>query len=192
VWDVPIFKNPGLTNKLLGGWQYSGIMTFETGTPFSVMVSNDNAGVANGLSNGGNTFAWANIIGNPRSGIVQPPPTAGIGPLLYNPNAFTAPIGLTFGDTGRNSLTNPNRTNFDMALFKHFKLTERFSFEFRGEAFNVFNHKEWGFLAGNGGSAASNSSNLNSGTNKEDGANFLHITTAHNPRILQLGAKLIF
>jgi hypothetical protein len=192
VWDIPLFKNPGLTNKLLGGWQYSGIMTFETGTPFSVLVSNDNAGVANGLSNGGNTFAWANIIGNPRSGIVQPPPTSGIGPLLYNPNAYTSPIGLTFGDSGRNSLTNPNRTNFDMALFKHFKFTERFSFEFRGEAFNVFNHKQWGFIAGNGGSAASNSANLNSGTSTENGSNFLHITTAHNPRILQLGAKLIF
>jgi hypothetical protein len=192
VWDLPIFKNPGLTNKLLGGWQYSGIMAFETGTPFSVLVNNDNAGVANGLSNGGNNFAFANKIGDPRAGIVQSGITSTIGPLLYNPNAYASPIGLTFGNSGRNSLTNPNRTNFDMALFKHIKFTERFSFEFRGEAFNVFNHREWGFLAGNGGSGASNSANLNSGTNSENGSNFLHITTAHNPRILQLGAKLIF
>ena len=128
VWDVPIFKQPGLTNKLLGGWQYSGIMAFETGTPFSVLVNNDNAGVANGLSNGGNNFAFANKIGDPRSGIVQSGITPTIGPLLYNPNAYTSPIGLTFGRSGRNSLTNPNRTNFDMALFKHIKFTESLSF----------------------------------------------------------------
>jgi len=191
VWDVPIFKGSGLTSRLLGGWQYSGIMTFETGTPFSVLLSSDNAGVSNGLSNGGSNFAYANRIANPSSGIVQVP-VEGAGPLLYNPNAYALPVGLTFGDSGRNSLRNPHRTNFDMALFKHFRLTERFSFEFRTEAFNVFNHTEWGYLAGSGGSAASNSANLNSGTNTFGTASFLHITTAHNPRILQLGAKLIF
>jgi len=192
VWDVPIFKNPGWTNKVLGGWQYSGIMGFQTGTPFSVLVNNDNAGVANGLSNGGNEFAFANKIGDPRSSIVQSGITPTIGPLLYNPDAYTSPIGLTFGDSGRSSLTNPNRTNFDMALFKHIRFTERLNFEFRAEAFNVFNHREWGYLAGQGGSAANNSNNLNSGTGTQNGSNFLHITTAHNPRILQLGAKLIF
>ena len=191
VWDIPIFKNPGLSNKLLGGWQYSGIMAFETGTPFSVLVSSDNAGVANGLSNAGSDFAWADRVGDPRSGIVQVP-VQGAGPLLYNPNAYAAPVGLTFGDSGRNSLRNPNRTNFDMALLKHFKFTERLGFEFRAEAFNVFNHREWGYLGGSGGSAASNSANLNSGTNTLGANTFLHITTAHNPRILQLGAKLIF
>ena len=79
-----------------------------------------------------------------------------------------------------------------MALFKHIKFTERFNFEFRAEAFNIFNHREWGYLAGQGGSAANNSNNLNSGTGTQNGSNFFHITTAHNPRILQLGAKLFF
>src|SRR5437899_188266 len=49
IWDLPFFKSPGLTNKVLGGWQFSGITTFQTGTPFSPIVSTDNAGVANGI-----------------------------------------------------------------------------------------------------------------------------------------------
>jgi hypothetical protein len=195
VWDLPFFKNSGLSNKVLGGWEYSGIMTFATGTPFSVLVPFDNAGVANGLTNGGAAFAYADRISDPRTGIPPTPPPSGgqtIGPYIYNPNAYVAPVGLTFGDSGRNSLTNPHRINFDMALFKHFKITERLGFEFRGEAFNIFNHTEWGYIAGDGGSGASNSSNLTSGTNIFTGADFMNALTAHNPRILQLGAKLIF
>ena len=192
VWDMPFFKGPGVAGKVLGGWEYSGIVTYATGTPFSVLISSDNAGVANGLSNGGGAFAYPDRIGDPKSGIVQPPPQSGVGPLLYNPDAYTTPVGLTFGDSGRNSLSNPHRINFDMALFKNFKLTERFNFQFRAEAFNVFNHTEWGYVAGDGGSGAANSANLNSGSNLEDGPNFFNILTAHNPRILQLGAKLVF
>ncbi len=67
------------------------------------------------------------------------------------------PTGLTFGDAGRNILRNPWRTNFDMALLKHFAVTESKYFEFRAEAFNVFNHVEYTWLGGDAGSAADNS-----------------------------------
>jgi hypothetical protein len=65
-------------------------------------------------------------------------------------------------------------------------------FEFRAEGYNIFNHREWGYIAGDGGSAANNSANLSSATNSLGQASFLHIATAHNARILQLGAKFIF
>jgi hypothetical protein len=65
-------------------------------------------------------------------------------------------------------------------------------FEFRAEAYNIFNHTELGYINGDGGSGASNSANLNSGTSGFGGTNFLQILSAHNPRILQLGAKFIF
>ncbi|HZR56508.1 MAG TPA: carboxypeptidase regulatory-like domain-containing protein [Terriglobales bacterium] len=186
VWDLPFFKNPGLTNKVLGGWQYSGIMTFSTGSPFTVTYAGDNAGVANGTST---TSAYPDIIGDPNSSTTF---IQGGGFQIYNPNAFTAPRGLTFGDAGRNSLRNPNRLNFDMAVFKHFAITEHVGFEFRAEAYNIFNHTELGYINGDGGSGASNSANLNSGTSELTGGNFLQVLTAHNPRILQLGAKFIF
>jgi hypothetical protein len=171
VYDLPFFRAPGLANKVLGGWQYSGIMTTQTGTPFSVTYSvfSDNAGVSNGA---GRTYA--DIVGNPNAGV----PSAGAGnpPFLYNPAAFAAPQGLTFGNSGRNSLRNPRTTNFDMALFKHFKFTETVGFEFRAEAFNVFNHTQW------------------NGVNNDEGSpgNFLQPSGAHRARTLQFGAKFLF
>jgi hypothetical protein len=186
IWDLPFFKSPGLANKVFGGWQFSGITTFQTGTPFSVIVSTDNAGVANG--NG--SAARADIIGDPKAGVTQSPDQ--LGPQIYNPNAFALPRGLTFGNVGRNSLNNTHWTNFDMALFKHFKVTENLAFEFRAEAFNIFNHTEWRPIAGDSGSAASNlgESNNTFSLNPSDG--FLQVTDAHNARILQLAVKFIF
>jgi hypothetical protein len=186
IWDLPFFKNPGLTNKVLGGWQFSGLTSFQTGTPFSVIVSTDNAGVANGIG----SAARADVIGDPRAGVVQDPTE--LGPQIYNPNAYALPRGLTFGDSGRNSLNNTHWTNFDMALFKHFKVTESVAFEFRAEAFNVFNHTQWRPIAGDSGSAASNLGESNNTFDTDPSNGFLQVTDAHNPRILQLGAKFIF
>ena len=125
VWDLPFFKEPGLANKLLGGWQYSGIVSFTSGSPFTATAGIDSAGVGNGITS---TTAYADRVGNPNANI---PPAPGV-LQLYNPNAFAPPVGLTFGNAGRNSLNNPDRTNFDMAIFKHFAITEHAGFEFRG------------------------------------------------------------
>jgi len=210
VYDLPFFKGAGLTHRVLGGWQYSGIASWQTGAPFGVVnTANypDNAGVG-GAANVV-TGSYADVVGNPKSGI--PPASesniAGYAGLLYNPGVFFAPRGLTFGDSGRNFLRNPARTNFDMALFKHFAVTESKAFEFRAEAFNIFNHTEFAPIAGDGGSATYNggpSSSTNmaacyGGVNNSAGdpsclstSNFLHLGAAHLPRILQLGAKFIF
>jgi hypothetical protein len=188
IWDLPFFKNAGLANKVLGGWQFSGITSFQTGTPFSVIVSTDNAGVANGIG----SAARADLVGDPRAGVTQDP--SDLGPQIYNPTAYAPPRGLTFGDSGRNSINNTHWTNFDMALFKHFKITERMAFEFRAEAYNIFNHTQWRPIAGDSGSAASNLGESNNTLSSpfDPTSGFLQVTDAHNPRILQLGAKFIF
>ena len=188
LWDVPFFKNPGISHTVLGGWQYTGILTYQTGIPFTPIFSPDNAGVANGIVSGA---SYPDLVGDPNSGIVQVP-IEGLGPLLLNPNAFAAPRGLTFGNAGRNIVRNPSRFNWDMALFKRFAIKEQVGFEFRAEAFNIFNHTQWGYISGDSGSGASNTANLNSGTNTFGGNDFMHITAAHNPRILQLGLKFTF
>jgi hypothetical protein len=214
VYDLPFFKNAGLTHKLLGGWEWSGITLIQSGTPFSVYnsggngVPGDNAGVANAVATSG--ASWPDVVGNPRSAVQQ---IAGLpfGPLLFNPAAFVAPRGLTFGDAGRNILTNPFRTNFDMALLKHFAITESKYFEFRAEGFNIFNHTEFSWLGGDAGSAANNqglgtagsSIGCYGGANNSAGdpsctlpsgagVAFLHATAVHNARILQLALKFIF
>jgi hypothetical protein len=185
VWDIPFLKQPGLAHTLLGGWQYSGIASITSGTPFSVTYPADNAGVANGIAT---ASAYPDLVGDPKSGIVQIP-VEGFGPVFYNPLAFAAPRGLTFGDAGRNVLRNPRRTNFDMALFKHFPIHESVAFEFRAEAYNVFNHTEYANLAGDGGQASSPN---NTNSFSTPGTGFLSIGAAHNARILQLGGKVIF
>jgi hypothetical protein len=213
IYDLPFFKGSGLTHSLLGGWQWSGITAIQTGAPFSVTnagdgiaIPGDNAGVANGTG----TSSRPDLIGDPNARIAGS--GAGVingsifGPLLVNPAAFAAPRGLTFGDAGRNIVRNPRQTNFDMAIYKHFPVREAMSFEFRAEAFNVFNHTEFGYIGGDAGSAANNSG-INSASNSvgcyagpnntpDDpsclGAGLLRPAAAHNPRILQLALKLIF
>jgi hypothetical protein len=192
VWDIPVFKNSGVANKVLGGWQYAGTTTFSTGSPFSVLFNTDNAGVGNGLG----SAAYADIIGDPKAGVGQVGGLQGFGPLYYNPAAFSAPRGLTFGDSGRNRLRNPDLINFDMSLLKHFKVTERAALEFRVEAFNIFNHTEWGAIAGDAGSGAGNNS---SGTNTVSGdvagdlsSGVFRPNFVHRARILQFALKVIF
>jgi hypothetical protein len=187
VWDVPLFRDPGFAHKVLGGWQYSGITAFSTGTPFSVINPTDNAGVGNGLG----SSSYADLVGDPKAGVVQSY-VPEFGPISYNPNAFAVPRGLTFGDSPRNLLRNPSQLNFDMALFKHFAITESKAFEFRAEAFNVFNHTEWLPVAGQGGSAASNGFAPGSTANDVGTTGFLRPDGVHEARVLQLALKFLF
>ncbi|HEX4773179.1 MAG TPA: carboxypeptidase regulatory-like domain-containing protein [Bryobacteraceae bacterium] len=196
VYDLPVFTKTGLLHTLLGGWQLSGLVTFQTGTPFSVTDGLFGPGVGNSLGSG----AYLDLVGDPYSSVskAQSNQPGTFGPLLYNPAAFTAPQGLTFGTAQRNVLNNPNRTNFDMGLFKHFAITEARAFEFRAEAFNIFNHTQWLPLGGNN-STGNNSTTCFGGTNFSAGDpsclpnnNFLRPGGAHNARILQLALKFIF
>ncbi len=171
VWDMPFFKGRGLAHAFLGGWETSGLLGISSGTPFSVLNPTDSAGVAAGVGSG----SRADIIGDPKTGFSRTP-AQGLGPLWYNPAAYAVPQGLTFGDSGRDSLVNPRRTNVDMGLFKHFPIHESFAAEFRAEGFNVFNHTEWNGLA---------SSTLAA-------SNLFYVGAVHNPRILQLALKFFF
>jgi Carboxypeptidase regulatory-like domain/TonB-dependent Receptor Plug Domain len=190
IYDLPFFKGAGTVSRFFGGWQLSGITTFQTGTPFSVTNNQrfeDNAGVANAVGSG----SYADAIGDPNSApatrLVEGIP----GPLLFNPAAFAAPRGLTFGDSGRNFLRNPRRTNFDIALFKRFAVSEAKWFEFRTEAFNIFNHTQWAGI-NNGMSCYGGPSNSAADADCVATSNFLHSNSAHRSRILQLGVKFVF
>jgi hypothetical protein len=198
VYDLPIFKKPGMAHTFLGGWQWSGILAFATGTPATITndtTYGDNGGVGNGVGTG----SYPDLVGNPSTGI--PPRTAVNSPsyseFFYNPSAYKLPRGLTFGDAGRNSVRNPGRSNVDMALFKHFAIKESMAFEFRAEAFNIFNHTQWnGFSTGMscaGVAAPGNTAGDPSCVSPDAAAsNFLEVNGAHLARVLQLGAKFIF
>jgi len=203
--SVPLPENPSSwTRAWEDGWEISGITLFQTGTPFSVINGGsstgisvlDNAGVANGTGAG----SYPDVIGNPH----QAAPFGGnnyqsIGPILANPAAFGAPIGLTFGNAGRNFMNNPSRLNFDVALLKHFKITEGSNLEFRAEAFNVFNHTQFRIYDPDKGNTGSNTITCYGGPDNSAGDpsclagnSFLHPVDAHRPRTMQFGLKYNF
>ncbi|HEY6291499.1 MAG TPA: carboxypeptidase regulatory-like domain-containing protein [Terriglobia bacterium] len=189
VWELPYHSGAGWAHKVFGDWEFSGITTAETGTPFSITngVYGDSAGVGNGIG----SSSYADIIGNIQSKPSQVNVPNFPGPLLYNPAVFAQPQGLTFGNAGRNILYSPGRLNFDMGLFKHIPIKEKTSIEFRTEAFNVFNHTQWNGV--NSGFSCVGGANNSAGDPSCFGTtNFLQPSGAHNPRILQLGMKLIF
>jgi hypothetical protein len=178
VYDLPFFKSAGLLHTFLGGWQLSGITSWQTGTPISITPSNfgDAAGVANGVGSG----AYADVVGNPKAvGPCTGCPST-LGPLLFNQSAFAFPQGLTFGDSGRNFLNRPPYSNWDMGLFKKFAVTESKHFEFRTEAFNVFNEPEF------------NGVSTSVPTVLGPTSHFLHANSALPARILQLALKFVF
>jgi hypothetical protein len=92
--------------------------------------------------------------------------------------AYQQPQGLTFGNSGRNSLYQPWRTNIDMAVYKLFHPTEKVEAQFRAEAFNVFNHTEW--------------FGVNSSYGVPGATNFFYPNFAHMPRVLQFALRITF
>jgi hypothetical protein len=188
VYALPFFKGTGLQNKLLGGWQLSGITIAQTGTPFSVTNGTsygDNAGVGNGVGTG----SRPDLIGNPHG--VSSTNTAGVfGPLYYNPAAFALPTGLTFGNVGRNTLYQPGRLNFDFGLFKKFVIGEHKEFDFRWENYNLFNHTQ--FTGIDGSMSCTGGANNSAGDASCISTSFLHATGAHAPRRMQFGLRFQF
>jgi hypothetical protein len=174
VYDLPFFSKPGLSRSILGGWQFAGILTSQSGVPFSVTngVYGDSAGVANGVGTG----SYADRVGDPNAipaDIKFIPDVKG--PLLFNPDAFIQTQGLTFGNSGRNSLNYPHRTQVDMSLYKTFKPTDKVDVQFRTEAFNALNHTQF--------------SSLNSGVGTDF---FMRANGAHKARVIQLALKVAF
>ncbi len=199
---------PSRLMQILGdGWQISGITTYQSGTPFSVINNGgssgigvlDNAGVANGVGAG----SYPDLALNPGPAAFKTN-VSSFGPLLGNPNEFVAPRGLTFGNAGRNVLNNPNRLNFDISVLKHFQIKEGSEVEFRAEGFNVFNHTQFRVYNPDLGNTGSNSISCYAGPNYSAGAffpggadcltgsSFLHPVDAHRPRTLQLAIKFSF
>jgi hypothetical protein len=220
--DHEVQSDSTFLRALLDGWQISGITVFQSGTPFSIINGGSNLGISvldnAGVANGAGAGSYPDIVGDPKShlpvGVNRLDPQS-LGPLLYNPAAFAAPQGLTFGNAGRNFLNNPHRTNFDMSVLKNFKITERSNLEFRAEAFNIFNHTQFRIFNPNLGNAANNTiscyggglggpftaaggyTQIGSGAqpqfvNCTGGSSFLHPIDAHRPRTIQFGLKLSF
>ena len=176
VYDLPLGQGKrfgggakGLVGALLSNWQMNGVMTFQTGQPFTVALpgefDNSNTGFANlGFGAGDRP----NVVGN--AVLANPDPQ-----LWFNTAAFALPPFGSFGNAGRNVVRGPSLRNVDMSLLKDTAITESTTLQFRAEFFNVMNTPNFGLP------------NLFFGT-----PGFGSVLSARDGREIQFGVKLLF
>ncbi len=189
IYDVPFWKGQEtLMKNLLGGWQISGASFFRSGTPFSVLRTNDIAGVGDGAF--GQPY---NLVGDPKAGANQQFSNGSDDNFWFNPAAFAAPQAGTFGNAPRNLLYNPGQQQWDIAVFKNFRMGGVRRLQFRAEIFNFPNHPNLGAPGGGGGAQTATITGSGSGYADPTNASFGRVTTKTNDRRdIQLSLRFLF
>jgi Carboxypeptidase regulatory-like domain len=131
VFDIPAYAAATWTRLLSEHWHFTTIYQAQSGMPLTISVFGDTANSGTVL---GENPIRANLTGQPVFG-----PGTRTASKWFNPAAFAAPPAYTFGNIGRNSVYGPPLQTLDFALARTFRLTEKTSFQFRGEAFNALN-----------------------------------------------------
>jgi hypothetical protein len=185
VYDLPFGRGKKIasgvnyaTNLLIGGWETTGIATFQAGFPYSITASDIN-GTLNSQFMRANVVAGCNIHAN-LTKIMQ----------RINPACFSQPALGTYGNLARNTLRQPGINNWDMGVAKNFAIAERVNFRIAGDFFNAWNHHQYnigtGALIGSGSGGGSSIDNGVSDTTAGQ------ITNSAAPRIIQISGKLTF
>jgi Carboxypeptidase regulatory-like domain/TonB dependent receptor-like, beta-barrel len=131
-----LFSDAGnLVNKIIAGWQLSGITSFQGGQPFSATYTSSLQGSVN------SSFCAPPYCGraNRVPGVPLYPSHKSLA-QWFNPAAFTAPPPYTYGTSGYNMLWGPRYQDWDMSLEKNTVWKERINLQLRMDAFNTFNH----------------------------------------------------
>lgn len=163
----------GFARVLVEGWSLNGIVSYNTGFPFTPELSFN-------PSNNGNTtnpvrpslnpaFSGPVITGNPNQ--------------YFDPDAFIVPPLGTYGNLGRNAFYGPGLAEVDLALIKNTRLSERLTLQLRGEAFNIANHANF------------NTPNLtvfSAAGSPPSGSAGVITSTSTTSRQIQVAAKLIW
>ena len=185
VYQLPIGRGKKLlggvnraTNLLVGGWEITGITTFQTGFPYGIGAT-DIAGLNETVAQRGNYTPGCNIHGDLTGRFAR-----------LNPACFTTPAIGTYGDTKRNFLRMPGINNWDMGFGKNLFLGERFKFAIHVDTFNTFNHHQY---AGDvGGLITAGSGGNTSISNTVGNSDFGLINQSSSSRVIQLSGKLTF
>lgn len=189
IYDLPFWKGQEtLLKNLLGGWQISGATFLRSGTPFSVLRTNDIAGVGDGGF--GQPY---NLVGDVNSGANKKFSNGTDQNFWFNPAAFAAPAAGAFGNAPRNLIYNPGQMQWDIALFKNFSLGGMRKLQFRAEFFNFPNHPNLGASTGAQTGAQSNQLAGNLGYADPTSATFGRITRkSDDRRDIQLSLRFLF
>jgi len=174
IYNLPFFaKSTGLAHSIAGGWTVAGTVLDQTG----VIIANQGPGLSisyDSIGLGGNYTNRPNVDGK----VTYPKKYK----QWFNTAQFSNPVpawlggaNQGFGSARKDAVVGPGRVNFTTSLYKSFAIKERAHIELRFESFNTFNHFEWNGV----GSSQGNSQ-------------FGQITTAWDPRNLELGGKFVF
>lgn len=185
VWELPFLRGPGIVPSVFGGWQFNGIVSLQSGFPFTVWTSED-------YNLDGAFLDRPNAVTDLRDAV-------GKGPAAFLNGAFgdrsgwgglfrPAPAG-TQGTLGRNTFRGPGYASVDFSLLKSFRMPwlsqDGARWEFRAEAFNIFNRVN---LRSPGNSLGA----YNASTGLWSSATFGRSTLAFDPRQIQLALRFAF
>jgi hypothetical protein len=191
-WELPQPESHSRFSfsRLAQGWAISGVVTLQSGLPFSILDSAAGTlfGPATFFTTGG-LVAGATLNDALRSGSVSSRVNEFFNTSVFAPAPFIPDGGLIdgkypvtgggtiFGNLGRNILTGPDERDFDVAFIKHTRLGEKVSMVFRWEFFNFFNHPNF----------------ANPASDVSSPSTFGKISAMSvNPRIMQYGLKIEF
>jgi hypothetical protein len=156
-------------DRILGGWQFSGILTLQDGFPFTINLAGDTAGIGGGT---GGILIRANPAAGQSYQLVSDQKSTA---RWFNTGAFVAPPAFQFGALGRNTVIGPGLADLDVSAARKFRLTERVAAQFRAEFFNLANHPNFNLVG-----------------RIINQPNFGGVLSQFDPRQIQVAAKLSF
>jgi Carboxypeptidase regulatory-like domain len=172
VYQIPLLKNSNnhLLRTTLGGWEISGIVAVTSGAPLNIGLAGQN--VASIVPNTANRPNVSGTMKNPHT-VNQ----------WFDTSVYSVPAPGTWGDEPANAVSGPGRDNWNISLFKNFPFSEQrgTNLQFRAEFFNIWNHPQWIGDTFNGGIST-----------YYGASNFGAVTSAHDPRTIQLALKFSF
>ena len=176
VLDLPGQNMASAAKWILGGWQWTGVMEYQSGRPFNIISGSDNS--RRGLAS---TTDRAKLTG----ASLDPPPGSPE-TLWFNPAAFTTNDVGTFGNVPKGYLYGPSLHSWNMGFFKNVQFRTDMKVQFRIEAFNVFNQTNFDIpgTTPNDNRIAVNSANFGQITRT--------VPSTGDPRIIQFGLKFVF
>jgi hypothetical protein len=201
IFDLPWYRDQkGIVGHVLGGWEVSGIYSVNSGMPLTAVLCqgvacggtvnyNGLTSIYNGKTNGGtaNDSAGLGVLGGSLAALRPNQvlnPNDGYGQVAlrkrahwFNQTAFAAPSPASFqvGNERRGPVAGPGFNRLDMGLFRTFRVYRMYTFTLRGEGYNVLNHTNWGGV-----------------DTLATSPTFGQVTSAHDPRILQVAGKFSF
>jgi len=166
-YQIPFLKDSdnAVLKTMLGGWEMSGIVTMQSGLPIDITQGGTNVC----------SIPIGTCTNRPNlTGTISYPQTV---QQWFSTNAFTAPAPGVWGNLTHNAVRGPGRDNWNLSMFKNFVFSESRGsrLEFRADAFNAWNHTQFRNVS-----------------NSDTASDFGQVTSAFDPRVFQLGMKLVF